>query len=289
MSKFILILFVLIGLHHPPQAELEHKDKISRSFSFEGAGDQNILIIKNINGSIRIEGTLESQVSVEVEKLIEASSRQSLEEGVRDISLGVVTVPDSIILFTDSPYASLRRENGKVHYSWDHNLGDIDYSFTFDYTVKVPYGTLLSISNVNKGDVRITDTRSLVSASNVNGSVYLTKAAAVTNASSVNGTVECEITQKPTRDCSFNTVNGDIKIITPPNLSADVSYRALHGDFYTDYEFEFMPFKTESTKETTESGTAYRIDKNPRFRIGDGEVQLIFTTINGDMILKSAN
>jgi len=289
MSKFLLILFVLIGLHHAPAEDVEHKEKISKTFTFEGSGDQNILIIKNINGSIRIEGTQANQVSVDVEKVIEAESQKSLEEGIRDITLGVITVPDSIILFTDSPYATVKRKNGKVSYQWDNDFRDAGYDFNFDYTVKVPYGTRLDISTVNHGEVRIVDTRSTVSASNVNGSVYLEKTAEVKRASSVNGTVECEITKKPTQDCFFNTINGDIKIITPSNLSADVSYSAMHGDFYTDYEIEILPYRIENTRENSGSGTSYRIEKNPQFRIGEGGVHMLFTTLNGDMILKSAN
>lgn len=289
MSKLLFILFILIGLHHSPQEELEHRENISRTFTFEGAGDNKIMVIKNISGSILIEGTRSTLVTVDVEKVIGAKSRNSLDEGIRDITLGVITVPDSIILYTDSPYATLERKNGKVRYNWDNDFGKIDYSFSFDYAVKVPYGTQLNISNVNEGDVRIVDTRSTVSASNVNGSVYLEKTAAVTKASSVNGRVECEITEMPVRDCFFNTVNGDIEIVTPSNLSADVSYSAMHGDFYTDYDIELLPYTTESVKETTEAGTEYRIDKDPQFRIGDGGVRIMFTTINGDMILRSAN
>jgi len=289
MSKFILVLFVLIGLYHTQEADLEHKEKISRTFTFEDSGEGNILILKNINGSVLIEGTRETRVTLEVEKEIRAESQKDLDEGIRDISLGVISVPDTIILYTDSPYVTLKRRNGKVHYSWDNDFGKIDYNFSFDYTVKVPYGTRLDISNVNEGDVRIIDTRSMVSASNVNGSVYLEKAAAVNKVSAVNGKVECEITDKPTEDCYFNTVNGEIKITTPSNLSADISYTAMHGDFYTDYEIELLPYRTESTRNTTEGGTEYRIEKDPQFRIGNGGVHMLFTTINGDMILKSAN
>lgn len=289
MSRFIVVLFVLIGLHHPQNSGLEHKEKISRTFTFESEGDRNILIIKNINGSVLIEGTRELRVSLEVEKEIDALSQKDLEEGIRDITLGVISVPDTIILYTESPYATLTRSNGKVRYRWNNDSGDIDYDFRFDYTVKVPYGTDLDISNINKGDVRVIDTRSMVSAGNVNGSVYLEKASAVTKVSTVNGKVECEITDRPTQDCFFNTVNGDIKITTPSNLSADVSYTAMHGDFYTDYEVELLPYRTESTRNATDGGTEYRIDKDPQFRIGNGGVQMLFTTINGDMILKSAN
>ena len=167
-------------------------------------------------------------------------------------------------------------------------MDDINYRFNFDYMVKVPFATGLNISTINKGDVTIEDIKATVRAGNVNGSVYLEKILAVTRASTVNGNVEVEITRKPADDCTFNTVNGEIKITIPKDLSADVSYKSMHGDFYTDFDVEFLPNEVESTKESSESGTTYKIEKNPTFRIGDGDVKMWFQTINGDMILKMA-
>ena len=288
MIKTTSILLILFGLTYMPGANEEQKEKISKTFTFDGTSDQNLLIIKNIHGSILIEGYQANQVLVDVDKVIEAESQEDLQEGIRDISLGVINTGDSIILYTESPYASLKRRNGKVLYQWDNDFGDIDYSFNFDYSVKVPYGTLVYVSTVNQGNVRIVDTRSTVKAQNVNGSVYLEKISAVTKAATVNGVVECEIIKKPLEDCSFNTINGDIKITFPSSLSADVSYNTMHGDFYTDFDFEILPGKIQSTKKNLKNGTKYKIEKNPKFRIGDGDVRIWFKTINGDMILQMA-
>ena len=288
MIRIAFILLIFIGLPNTPGINEEHKEKISKTFTFDGASDQNLLIIKNIQGSILVEGYQANQVSVDIDKVIEAESQKALQEGIRDITLGVINTGDSIILYVNSPYASLKRKDGKVSYRWDSGLDDIDYHFSFDYLVKVPYGTRVNVSTVNEGDVKIVDTRATVRAGNVNVSVYLEKITAVTKASTVNGVVECEIMQKPVENCLFSTINGDIKIIFPPSLSADVSYNVMHGDFYTDFDFEILPGRSESTKENSKSGTIYKIEKNPKFRIGEGDVKMWFKTINGDMILKMA-
>ena len=288
MTKITVILLIFFGLTYTPGANEEQKEKISKTFTFDGTSDKNLLIIENIFGSILIEGYQANQVLVDVDKVIEAESRTDLQEGIRDISLGVINTGDSIILYTESPYASLKRKNGKVSYQWDNGFGDIDYSFNFDYSVKVPYGTLVNVSTVNQGNVKIVDTRSTVKAHNVNGSVYLEKISAVTKATTINGVVEGEIIKKPLEDCSFKTINGDIRITFPSDLSADVSYNTMHGDFYTDFDFEILPGKVQSTKKNSKSGTKYKIEKNPKFRIGDGDVKIWFKTLNGDMILQMA-
>jgi len=286
MIKTTFILLIFFGLNYTPGANEEQKEKISKTFTFDGTSDKNLLIIKNIHGSILIEGHQANQVLVDVDKVIEAKSQKDLQEGIRDISLGVINTGDSIILYTESPYASLKCKNGKVSYQWDNCFGDIDYSYNFDYSVKVPYGTMVCVSTVNQGNVKIVDTRANVRAGNVNGSVYLEKISAVTKATTVNGVVEGEIIKKPLEDCLFKTINGDIKITFPSDLSADVSYKTMHGDFYTDFDIEVLPSKVQSIEEKSKSGTTYKIEKNPKFRIGDGDVNISFKTINGDMILK---
>ena len=286
MIRLALTLILLLWLPATPGAKEEHKEKISKTLSFDATSKQNLLFIKNINGSILVEGAQTNQVLVDVDKRIEAESANDLEEGIRNITLGVLNTGDSIILYTDSPYATLKRENGKVSYQWDNEHRDINYEFNFDYSVKVPFGTFVYVSTVNNGDVKVVDTRAAVRAGNVNGSVYLEKITEVTKATTVNGVVECEITGKPVEDCSFNTINGDIRITFPPDLSADISYTTMHGDFYTDFDFEIMPSKLEKTEEKSKTGTTYKIEKYPKFRIGDGDIMIWFKTLNGDMILK---
>ena len=286
MIRLALTLILLLWLPGTQGAKEEHKEKISKTLSFDAVSKQNLLVIKNIHGSILVEGIQTNQFLVDVDKRIEAESAKDLEEGVRDITLGLINTGDTIILYTDSPFAILERRNGKVSYQWNNSGWDIDYEFNFDYSVKVPFGTLVQVSTVNNGDVKVVDTRSAVRAGNVNGSVYLEKITEVIKATTVNGVVECEITGKPVEDCSFNTINGDIRITFPSDLSADVSYTSMHGDFYTDFDFEILPNKIEKTTSTSKSGTTYKIEKYPKFRIGDGDIQVWFKTLNGDMILK---
>ncbi len=286
--QLVTIFFFFIGftsLHGVPG---EHQEKISKIFTFDAPGGQTVLVIKNIYGTVLVEGIQAKEVSVEVEKTIQGESEANLQAGIREITLGVVHTGDSIILFTDAPYATLKREKGKISYQWNSGPEKAGYEFRFDYAVKVPFGTVVDVSSVNNGEVRIVDTRAMVRASNVNGPVFLERARSVSEASSINGVVECEIIEKPLEDCAFNTINGDMKISFPPDLSADVSWDAMHGDFYTDFDMELLPASVERTTKKTKSGTTFRIQRNPKIRIGDGDVNMHFETINGDMILKKA-
>lgn len=288
MLRLTLLISLFLGLPFGAGIQLEHRENISRTLEFEGTGDR-VLIIRNIFGPIHIEGYRAEQVLLEVEKLVTADNRDHLQEGISDISLGVLHTGDSIILYTESPYATLKRKQGKISYHWDSHSDEINYEWRFDYSIRVPYGTRVDVSTVNEGDVRINDTRATVSASNVNGSVFLEKTRAVINASTVNGTLACEILEKPQYDCRFHTINGDMNISCPSDLSADVSYETMHGDFYTDFDVEILPPSVNRSTENSKNKAMYMIEKNPKFRIGDGDVNFMFKTINGDMILKKKN
>lgn len=265
----------------------EYKEKIKKELQFKEPGEKNLLMVKNMNGPIYIEGYSGNSVLVEVEKIIRADLNKDLEEGKNDIQLGIIETGDSIILYVDSPYSILKRKHGKISYHWDWDDSDYDYDFRLNFTIKVPYGTTLKVSTINNGDVSINDPRARVYAGNVNGSIYLKDISGVTKANTVNGKIEANYTRNPEGDCSYSTVNGDITLIFLPDLSADVTYKTLNGDFYTNFDnIEYLANKVETVKKETEKGTSYKIEKNPAFRIGDGNIQLKFKTINGDMIIK---
>ncbi len=268
----------------------EHKEKITRELRFEKPDENNLLMVKNINGSIDVEGYSGNSVLIEVEKTIEADPGKDLEEGISDIQLGILETGDTIILYMDSPYSVLIRKKGKVSYHIDFKGADFDYEFNMDFTIKVPYGIKLNLSTINNGNVRVIDPRAEVHAYNVNGSVYLKNISDITRANTVNGVIEANYTENPEGNCSYSTVNGDITLTFLPDLSADVTYKTLNGDVYTNFDnIEYLAHKVKTEKKQTKSGTSYKIEKNPSFRIGEGDIELEFKTINGDMIIKKSD
>jgi len=268
----------------------EYKEKITRELSFEKQDVNNLLMVKNIFGSIEVEGYLGEKILVEVEKTINARSGKDLEEGKSDIQLGILEAGDTIILYMDSPYSILSRKKGKVSYHVDFNDSDFDYESNLDFTIKVPYGINLHLSTVNNGNVSVTDPRADVCTHNVNGSIYLEKNSGITRANTINGVIEANYTKNPEGNCSYSTINGDITLTFLPDLSADITYKTLNGDVYTNFDnIEYLAHKVKTEKKQTRNGTSYKIEKNPSIRIGEGEIELEFSTINGDMIIKKSD
>ncbi len=285
----IITVLALVCISQVSRAE-EKKEKITRELSFESLDENKLLLIWNINGSIDVEGYSGNSVLIVVEKTITADAEQDLDEGISDIQLGVLETGDSIILYMDTPYSELIRKKGRVNFMMDFNGSDINYDFNMDYTIKIPYGLKLNVSTVNNGNVSIRDPRSEVQASNVNGSVYLENISGITRANTVNGVIEANYTRNPEGDCKYSTINGDIILTFLPNLSADISYKTMNGDVYTNFNnIEYLAPRVKTEKKETKWGTTYKIEQNPSFRIGEGDIELEFRTLNGDMIIKKTD
>lgn len=292
MKPSVKIIMIVLGTVCFPLLSntQEYKEKITRELKFEKQDINNLLMVKNIFGSIDVKGYTGNNILVEVDKTINAGSEKSIEEGKSDIQLGILETGDSVILYMDSPYSTLIRKKGKISYYVDFNDCDINYKFNLDFTIKVPYGNKLHLSTVNNGNISVTDPRAEIHIHNVNGSIYLEKISGTTRANTVNGIIEATYSKNPEENCSYSTVNGDITLTFLPDLSADVTYETLNGDLYTSFDnIEYLAHKVTTETKQTGTGTSYKIEKKPSFRIGKGDIELEFKTINGDMIIKKSD
>ena len=62
MIRITFLLILLVGVSFAPKLNEEHMEKISKQLTFEKISSQNILIIKNISGSISVEGYQGDQI-----------------------------------------------------------------------------------------------------------------------------------------------------------------------------------------------------------------------------------
>lgn len=276
-----------------------HTEKISRELSFEKKSTDNALIITNINGSISVSSYEGDKIIVEVTKTIKAKTDARLEKGKNEIQLGVIDDVDTIVLYTQSPChdfgkASRKRKNdrwsrnGNYSYNWNDQDGDRncreEYSYIFNYVVKVPAYLHVSVSTINDGDILIENVKGSVSANNINGSIRLTNLVREADASTINGDLDITYTKNPEKDCRFYSLNGDINAQFQKGLAANLSFESFNGDFYTDIQsLEALPVKIEKTTEG--DGIKYKVNGN-RYKIRAGGALLDFETFNGDVYLK---
>ncbi|MBD2769852.1 hypothetical protein IC235_18335 [Hymenobacter sp. BT664] len=258
------------------------KEQINREFTLTADAARSTLALYNISGSVRVQGYAGNKVVVEATKTITADDAKTLELGKNEAKLGFTQHGDSVVVYLAGPFDSRPLQND--HRSRGRNHQEIDYRYDFDFVVKVPYELNLHVSTVNHGAVLVQDVAGLLHVANVNGPITLKNVKGATQAHTVNGDVDASYATNPTGASSYHTINGRIRVHYPASLGADVQFKSMHGEFYTDFpNAETMPVQVTKNKEGQGGGTVYRLSKDTAVRIGKGGANLRFETLNGDV------
>ena len=285
MKTFFIPLLAGLALActQAPAQKLEFNEHISKQFTLSGAALNSTLAIYNINGSIKVEGYSGDKIMIEVNKTISAKTSELLEQGKQEFKLQFDQTPDSLIAYIAEPYDSRPQRN------WNRNNDHhrIDYHYHLDFTVKVPFALNLVVTTVNGGNLSVKDVTGSLNANNVNGAITLTNIKGATKVRTINGNVEANYLAIPPDQSSYYTLNGDIKISYPANLSADCMFKTFQGEFYTDFpDVTVLPSQVTKNEEQKGDKTVYKLSKDSQIRIGNGGKKLRFETFNGNIYIK---
>lgn len=261
----------------------EHTEHISKEFALPSGAVASTLVIYNINGFIKVEGTATNKVAFDVDKRITAKEKDVLEAGKKEFKLVFEQKGDTIMAYIAEPFDSRPNRN-----NWrDRDDRRIEYDFTLDFTVKVPREMNVRVSTVNRGDVTVKDVAGALRVRNVNGAITLTNARGVTDAHTINGNLEANYLTSPPDKSSYYTLNGDIKVTYPANLGADLQFKTFQGNFNTDFpDVQILPAQVTKNEERRGDKTVYKLNKTTSIRIGTGGKALRFETFNGNVYIK---
>ncbi len=284
MAIVISILTLISATTASAQTFSETRQKTAR---FQNVNNSdNELYLHNINGNVSVEGYDGEVVLISYDKEIKADTQRDLERAKEEVEFVVEEEGDRIFIYLDAPFINVKKGNHGISYNirnWDD-----DYNFTFDITVQVPPNTNLDVSTINSGKLLVENTRGKwLDASNVNGRVDLLNVTGVTDANTVNGDITASYAESPNENSSYETINGTIEVLYPNNLSADITFKSMHGDLYTDFEnVQRLEARVESDTDSKRGKTTYRIDKFAPLRIGDGGPTFSFEVLNGSVYIK---
>lgn len=265
-------------------------DKITKELKFEKASANNTLVLANINGSIKVTGYEGEKILIEAERTIKAKSDDRLEKGKAEAQLKQIDRMDTLIVYVGNGCRNFGFRNKRHGTGWSY-YGDCDnddcqtlYDFTFNFTVKVPFGINVEVSTINEGNISISQVKGAVKANNINGAIKLSALEGSASASTINGDVDIEYLRNPSKDCKYYTLNGDINALFMKGLAANMSFKSFNGSLYTNVaQLEGLPAMLE--KKQSEEGLKLKVSNN-RFKIGNGGVMQDFETFNGDVIVK---
>jgi DUF4097 and DUF4098 domain-containing protein YvlB len=149
-----------------------------------------------------------------------------------------------------------------------------DASVRFDVqvprSVKYDFDQISSVS----GDVHVTGVTGKLNASAVSGDVDIKDVSGTVSASAVSGDVQVEINRLDgADDMKFNSVSGDVTVMLPSSLDADVDMSSFSGSVKTDFGIE-----VRSERYTSRNWA--------RAKLGDGSRRLKMSSISGDISLR---
>jgi DUF4097 and DUF4098 domain-containing protein YvlB len=122
---------------------------------------------------------------------------------------------------------------------------------------------------------------------NVNEEISIKNAKGKTYAHTVNGDVTVTYLTNPAEGSSYYTINGNIKVSFQPGLSADLQFKSMNGDFYTDFpQTELLPASTTKVQEKRGGGIVYKLNAVTSVRFGKGGTTFKFETLNGNIYIK---
>jgi hypothetical protein len=285
MKKIIVTLLMGMGIlcALPEVNAREFKEHLSKEFSLAGNASGSILYIYNISGFIKVEGYSGNKVLLEMDKTISADDDKDLETGKKEFRLAFEQTNDTVMAYISAPYDS------RPHRNWQYNddRREIDYNYNVDFTVKVPFGMNLHISTINDGIITVNNVSGTLHVSNVNEEISIKNAKGTTYAHTVNGDVTVNYLTNPPEESSYYTINGNIKVSYQPGLSADLLFKSMNGDFFTDFpDTEKLPAAVIKEKAKKGEGTVYKLNAQTSVRFGKGGKIFKFETLNGNVYIK---
>ncbi|NAS10387.1 DUF4097 family beta strand repeat-containing protein [Poritiphilus flavus] len=275
-------LTATVGLQPLQAQKKEFKELIKKEVAFSGSGENN-LIIKNVFGSIDVEGYDGSTVLFEIERKISARNTEDLELGKEELKVNFIEEANRIIVHPDAPYMNFKEDGLSFNWCWN-NHDQPKYSHKLDFKVRVPRNTSLVVSTVNDGELAVSNTRGKsLKANNVNGGIELNNITGKTDVHAINGEVKISYAKNPVEASSYYSLNGDINIEYQQDLSAAIGFKSMNGELYTDFDISRQYSKT--TKNDADSKGRFKFESRPIVQIGSGKLSHNFETLNGNVII----
>jgi hypothetical protein len=263
----LLVAFVLASLVPALGSAQDRREGTNDDFHWTGQlGAGRWLVVKNLNGSIRVEPASGDRAEVVGEKRWRRGDPDDVQFKVVKFGRNDENVL-ICALWSEDDQCDEEGYGGRGRGRHRHNSGDVSVQFT----VKLPAGVKVDVSTVN-GDVDVSGARAEVAAHTVNGGVETVTSVGPVNAGTVNGDVDVRIDRLTgDDDLEFNTVNGSVTVTLPADFSGEVNMTTVNGRFRTDFP-------------VTVNGA---IDpRRLRATIGKGGRRLSVHTVNGSLELR---
>jgi hypothetical protein len=264
-----------------PGSEYPAVARARQEQSFRLPDGSGKVVVDNVAGNVRARAVDGDTVHIVAVQLAHATGDANLELARREMPLRLSQHGDTVIAYVDSPF---RDDDGHLQGPWD----ELPYRVLYDIEVEVPRRAAVELSTVLDGDVELAGTDGAFLVRNVNGDTSVRDVGGAGKARTVNGELAVRFRKNPDGPCEFGNVNGDVDVTFQPGLAAEVRFKTLNGEGWSDFPYTLVPLRPEVSESRRGGRYVIKSDWSQGIRIGAGGPQLSFGTVNGDVLIRKA-
>ncbi|QCX01252.1 DUF4097 domain-containing protein [Aggregatimonas sangjinii] len=247
-------------------AQADEKETVTIPLSTPG--EAGYLKIGLLYGSITVEAHQGEDVIVETTSK-QSSKSQKTKDGMRKI--GDTSIEFSVEEYNNKVTVRSRKQNKTV-----------------DFLIKVPENFSLDLRATNNGNIKVEGVIGEMEISNLNGAISLVNIGGSVIADALNKNIVVSFTKGYAKSpMAFTSLNGDLDVTFPANLSANVKAKTDNGEIYTDYEMKMTRDISKDEKKSSAGVYKVTVDKWVTGTINGGGEELLFKTMNGDIMIRS--
>ena len=263
ITSFFILLLLVTGL----SAQTVKGESVVIPLS--NPGEDGHLKIGLLYGSIEIQAHSGKEVIIETISK-EKTKPAKTKDGMRRI--GDTSLEFSVEEYDNKVVVKSKKQNKRV-----------------DFIIKVPENFSLDLRATNSGNITVEGVRGEMEISNLNGAITLNNIGGSVIADALNKDIVVTFTKGYEKSpMAFTSLNGDLDITFPNNLAANVKAKTDNGEIFTDYEMKMTQEVSKDEKKSSSGIYKVTVDKWVTGIINGGGPELLFKTLNGDIMIRSA-
>lgn len=283
-------LFIFLGLGllacgnpQPVSGQVTSDNQKQKTTVNHSLTKKKVLYVDNINGYIYAEGYSGDKIDIQVDEEYKAKTPELLSKAKNEVKCRIEETADTTYVEIVTPECDCNARRSRRE--WKNHHGDRGYDYKFDFRIKVPQDMTVILKTINNGNIEVKNFNGQVQANNINGALTLENVGRVIEARTINGDVKVSLKKNPEQESYYYTLNGDLRVIYPNDLSADIQLKSFNGDFYSDYTFQTLPNASTKIDKQKEGKTTYKVSEYSTIRIGKGGKTQKLETFNGDIFI----
>ena len=269
-----LLLTALLAFAPCALADVTATNAWSATYPVDSAAPT--LLVSNIWGSVRVSPGPPGEITANVQEHRSAPTQALFDRSIEFFELDVAADESGVAMIVGGEYRD-----------WQDLSRCRGCRVDYQLELLVPVDTTVDVSTVIDGRVTVTKVEGPVSASNVNGPIAIDELKDCGEVESVNGSVALSFARAPTSDCRLETVNGDITLTLPQSAGMDVSLALFNGRVVSEFEVDPLAIPATVDEFDEDGRYRYRISQASGVRLGGGGPLFSFTSMNGDILIKS--